>query len=97
VFDSRQARTLRLAQSDRNEVEEAAPHLDVGYIRTPDLVRTVNAQVPQQIRVDLVLWVRLARLRTLIDRRQAHLGHQPADTMAPNAPALPPQMACHLT
>src|SRR5215204_661338 len=97
VFDSRPSEDLATGPvHDRNEVEEATPHLDIGYIRTPDLVRPINAQVPQQIRIDLVLRVRLARLRTLIDRRQAHLGHQSTDAMAPNTPAIAPQMTCHL-
>jgi hypothetical protein len=55
-------------------------------IRTPDLVRLVDGQMPQQIRIDLVPRMRLARLRVLVDRRQAHLRHQPTDPMAANAP-----------
>ena len=44
----------------------------------------------------LVLWMRFARLRALVDRRQAHLAHQPTDAMTPNAPAVASQMPCHL-
>jgi len=58
-----------------DEVEEAALHRNVGHIRTPHLVRLIDGQVAQQIRIDLVLRVRLAGLRALIDRRQARLGH----------------------
>src|SRR3954471_24444025 len=34
----------------RNQVEEAAPHRYIRDVSTPDLVRTLNHQLPQQIR-----------------------------------------------
>jgi hypothetical protein len=53
--------------------------------------------MPKKIRMDLVPRMRLAGLRMLINRRQAHLGHQPTDAVATNAPAVAPQMSRHLT
>jgi hypothetical protein len=60
------------------------------------MVRLIDRQMPQQIRIDLVPRMRLAGLWVPIDRRQTHFGHQPADTMAPNAPAVASQMPGHL-
>jgi len=40
--------------------------------------------------------MRFAGLRPLIDRRKAHPGHQPANAMAPYAPAVATQMPRHL-
>src|ERR1039458_7653169 len=96
-YDTSRVRKL-VASGDEisHLVEEAAPHRDVGDIRTPDLVRLVDGQMPQQIRIDLVPRMRLARLRVLVDRRQAHLGHQPTDMVAPNAPAVASQVSRHL-
>src|SRR4029079_12327755 len=81
---------------DRHQGEEPPPHLDVGYVRAPDLVLPLDRQVAQQIRIDLVLRMRLTGLGPLIDRRQAHPGHQPTDAMAPDATAVAPQMPRHL-
>ena len=44
-----------------------------------------------------MLRMRLAGLRTLVDRRQAHLEHQTTDAMAPNEPANAPQLPYHLS
>src|SRR6202035_2794305 len=76
--------------------QEASAHRDVSHICAPDLVRPVDGQIPPQIRIGLVLWMRLARLRALVDRRQTHLEHQTTDAMAPTAPAVAAQMPRHL-
>jgi hypothetical protein len=81
---------------DGDEVKETAPHRDVSHVGAPDLVWPLDRQMPQQIRVNLVVRVRLARLRSLIDRRQADLAHQTPHPLAADAPAQPPQMPCHL-
>ena len=47
--------------------------------------------------MDLVPRMRLADLGMLINRRQAHLGHQPTDAVATNAQAVAPHMSRHLT
>jgi hypothetical protein len=52
---------------DGNKVQEAPPHWDIGDVRTPDLVRTVNHDVPQQIRPYFMLWVLFAALSEKLD------------------------------
>jgi len=39
---------------DRREMDEAAPHRDVGDIHRPDMVGPLNRRAAQKIRVDLV-------------------------------------------
>jgi hypothetical protein len=46
----------------RDEVEEAAPHRNVGHVGAPDMVWLFDGQMSQQIRTDLVLRMRLAGL-----------------------------------
>src|SRR6185437_10446917 len=51
-FDKRQLSTRRVDQSiTATSIEEAATHRNVGDIRTPDLVRPINHEIAQQIRV----------------------------------------------
>lgn len=59
---------------DGDQVQEASAHRDVGYVCAPDLVRPVDGQMPQQIRIGLVPRMWLTGLRALVDRRQTHLG-----------------------
>lgn len=61
---------------DRHQVEEAPTHGDVCQIGAPDEVGPLDRQLAQQIRVDPVLPVRIARAWPLVDRRQPHLPHQ---------------------
>jgi len=49
-----------------HKIEKAAPHRDVGDIRTPYLVRTVDHDIFQQIGPYLVLQVLLARVGLLV-------------------------------
>ena len=81
---------------DGDEVKEAAPHRDIGHIRTPDLIRPLDRQMPQQVRIDAVLRMWFAGLRRLIDRRQTDLAHEPPNPLAAHAPALASQMPRHL-
>ena len=69
---------------------------DVGHVCAPDLVRPIDGQMAKQIWPYPVLRMWLAGLRALVDRRQTHLEHQTTDAMAPNAPAVAPQMPGHL-
>ena len=62
----------------------------------PDVIGPLDGHVPQQIRINPMLRVRLAGLGRLIDRRQANLAHQPPDPVAPDAPAQTPQVPRHL-
>ena len=81
---------------DGDKVKEAPPHRDVGDIGAPDLVGPPDGQMPQQIRVDLVSWMRRAGFWRLIDRGEANLAHQSADSFAAGPPAEAAQMSHHL-
>jgi len=41
----------------------------VGHVGAPHLVRPVDHQLAQQIWVNTVLWMRITRARSLVDRR----------------------------
>ena len=60
---------------DVNKVQEAPPHWDIGDVRTPDLVRTVNHDGPQQIRPYFMLRVLFAGIGLLVDGNQPHMTH----------------------
>ena len=62
---------------DRHQIEEATAHGDVRHVGAPHVIGPVDRQLAQQIRIDPVLRVRIARAWPLVDRRQAHLRHQP--------------------
>jgi hypothetical protein len=65
--------------------------------REEDLGRAVDLHLPQQIRIDRVLRMRLAGPRTLVDRLQPHLGHQPAHPMTACDDIVPAQIGRDLT
>ncbi len=69
------------------EIDEAVGHRDIGDVHGPDLVRSRDLQVAQQIRIDLVAGFRLRRARPAIERLYPHPPHQrlhvPAADLAP--------------
>ena len=67
---------------DGDQVHEPFGHRAKGNITRPDLVRPLDAQVPQEVRVNLVSLARLARSPPRIQRRQVHLSHQPLNTFS---------------
>lgn len=54
------------------QIEEATSHLQVCDVGTPNLVRPVQAQAPQQIGVNLVPLRRFAGVGFLVDWRETH-------------------------
>ena len=80
----------------RNKVKKAPMHRDIRDIRAPHLVRPVDRQPSQQIRIHPVARMRHCRSGRLIDRRQAHQAHQPAHPLAPDQMTLAPQVPRHL-
>src|ERR1019366_8396421 len=77
-------------------IQEAPPHRDIRDVRAPNLVWPVDGQAAQQVLVGPVLGVRDRRARLLIDRRKAHLGHQPPHPHPAHAIAPPAKMPGHL-
>ena len=82
---------------DRHQVKEAALHRDVSDVGAPDMVRPLDRQTPQQIRVDPVLGVRIAGTRRPIDRLKPHQAHQPSGPASADPHALAAQVKCHPT
>ena len=80
---------------DRDQIEEAAAHRDVGDVGAPDMVRPLDRQAPQQIRVDPVLGMRRAGPQRPPDRLKPHQAHQPCGAAAPEPHALAAQMKRH--
>ena len=66
------------------------------HAREENLIWPINHQVSQQIRVDLVLRMLLARVGRLVDRNQPHQPHQTAHPVAATFMALSLHVAGHL-
>nr|AFQ90341.1 hypothetical protein [Paracoccus marcusii] len=66
---------------DGHQIEEAMPHRQIGDVGAPDLTGAVHTQPAQQIRVGLVALARLAGIKFLVDRHQAH---KPEDPLPPS-------------
>src|SRR5215210_2864116 len=81
---------------DRDKIQKPASHRNVGEIRAPDLVRPVDRQVSEQIRVDPMLRMRDRRAWPLVDRYKAHYRHQSAHALAVDLVTFTTQMPRHL-
>lgn len=69
---------------DRHQREEPALDRNSGDVGAPHLLRSCDRQIPQQIRINPMLRVRLTRTRFLIHRVQAQQCHQPAYPVPPH-------------
>jgi len=56
----------------RNQVEKPPRHRDICYVRAPNLVRPVDAETPQKVRIYLVIRMPLTGVWLLINRLQPH-------------------------
>jgi len=65
------------------QITEAMFQFDVGNIGAPNLVRPENWQPAEQIRIDLVLFVRLAQISLFlrVNGGDAHFNHQGSDML----------------
>ena len=79
VLDSRQDRS---PVHYSNQIHESFLHRYVGNVRRPDLVRAVNGQPSQQIRVDRMFWLPLAGAWFRGQRLDPHDKHQTPDSVA---------------
>ena len=68
---------------DRHQIQQAVLNGDKRNIDVPDLVRTRDRQLLQQVWPDLVLWMLLACVGPFLDRLQPHDAHQAAHAMSP--------------
>jgi len=62
---------------DHDQIGKAMRQANVGDVGAPDLVGACDGHASQQIRIDLVLWVRLAGVGAWRHPGQAHQSHQP--------------------
>ena len=65
-----------------DQVHETLGHRAVCNISRPDLVGPLDAQVPQQVRINFVPLARLTRSPPRIQCRQVHLPHQSLNTLS---------------
>jgi len=66
---------------DRDEIQKATPHWQIGDVGASDLVGPIDPQAAQQIGVGLIPLCGLARVGLLEDRHQPHETHQPPDAL----------------
>ncbi len=67
---------------NRDQIDETPLHRDVGQLGGPDLVRSVDRQALQQVRIDRVFRMRCAGVALAVDRCDLHLAHQRAGMLA---------------
>ncbi len=66
---------------DGRQIDKTAGKPDICQIRTPRLIRPVNINIPQKIRVDLILRVSLAGIRFWCNGLNSHFAHQPLNPL----------------
>ncbi len=79
-----------------HQIHESSGKRNVGYIGSPNLILSIYADVPQQVRINLVLRMRLAQMGLRIDGLQAHFPHQPLNMLSVDRMFVPSQMSSHL-
>jgi len=62
---------------DGDEIEEPAPHRQIGDVRAPDLIRAIHPRPPEQVGIGLMPASRPAGVGLLVDRHQRRKAHQP--------------------
>lgn len=62
--------------NNRDQIDEAAPHRNIGQIDGPDLIRPFDNEATEQVEIDLVFRVRLADVGFAVDSFDSHLSHQ---------------------
>jgi len=73
---------------DRDTVHEASLHRNVGDVSAPHMVRLCDGHVPQQVRIDLMIWRWFAHFWACVDGLDAHLMHQPCYSFVINTEPL---------
>ena len=80
---------------DGREVHETAAHREVGDIGAPDLIRSDDDGVPEQVGINLMFGMRLAGSWSGADPFEPHEPHQPSDPFAVHVVSLPTQPGRH--
>ena len=78
-----------------NKIHKPPGQRDIGDICSPDLIRVINVQVPEQIRIYLVIRMRATGLLFGVNGFQAHEAHQPLNTLTVDLVAHPSQIIPH--
>ncbi len=81
---------------DGDQIQEPAPHRQVGDIGAPDLIGPIHPQPFQQVGIGLVPFRRPAGFRLLIDRHQPHEAHQSAYPLLVHEMPIVTQVPGHL-
>src|SRR5258708_1206193 len=74
-----------------SQIDEAARHRDVADVHGPNLVRAFDGETAQQVWIDLVARRRLRRVRSPVERLDAHAPHQGDDAITADLDAFGPQ------
>lgn len=94
VLEMCHARTARLAQS-MILTRQREPRPMGRYVSGPDVVRSLDCQIAQELRENLVARRRLRRSRFRSKGRDGHQAHQPLRALAVDGLALGPQHRPH--
>ncbi len=76
-------------------VHPSVRQTDVGNVDPPDVVRVLGREVPEEIRINLVLQGPLAEVRTRMDPFDPHLPHGGLDPRSAHAEAFSLEHGCH--
>lgn len=67
--------SARRPVQDRKEIQEPAAHRDIRDIGAPDLIRAINGEVSQKVRIHGMLGVGLGAFLLAIERFNTHQAH----------------------
>ena len=74
----------RIPVHDRDQVHKAPGHRDIRDIRCPHMIRAIDDEASQQVRIHLVCLVRQAEVALRVLRHPIHRPHQALDLLAVN-------------
>jgi len=80
---------------DSHKVNKSMIHPNIRDISTPDLIRMVDFQVPQQVGILPVLGTGFAQFLPGVNSLQTHETHEPAGTLGIDRVSLTPQPERH--
>jgi hypothetical protein len=80
---------------DRHQGHKPMRHPQVGNVSGAHMIGMGDLHISQQIRINLVLWMRFTGVRPWVDRCQPHLGYQPSNPLPINHMPSPCQMRRH--